>query len=855
MAKSAEKKKKPQKPAVRQVRFSLKYKITLLVFVLIILTAAAVSNLVIRMEDRVFRDQLADTTRVYMETFRKNAEYFYILDETGESTNTVYQPGRLIDFLKAFREVPSFRRAMLIDNSGNIQIDTEPDSLYGKVYDISMDRARALSSDGVTLFERIDTNTNESSRVVTNRRRSVETRTNRVELAAAGTNGEPPVVSNVVTRVTNEKVEIVTNRRTEIVVRMRTYEGWTPLYLPVLLENDSRLYITSNKGGGITTNSARFSLRESFSLVNDYMKLHESGRLFRTGMLGDEAVNGMMLARDFERLFSAMIGPAATNRDFGLSRATNAGISPDDFRFLRIVRKQLEEYRAGNDLLLSEPLVLQLVQTMQKMGLPQKDAARYLLLRQNQKKLFSNPDVFTEEQKANLRYLDFAERFAAGLLTPEGRPLPRFERLLSTMRNINPDYRKFFEPDAVVDRIRSLQTFALEASAYRDGTNVFSVWRTSPSADPREGENNFHLRLEQSFADIKAAYRVGTVRIILNLEKLRVEQKRIAGTVVDIAVMIILRVLVITFLFVGFLIAPLQLLSDETDAIARGDLDKRIEIASHDEIGQLADRFHLMAKSLKKYIQEVRDKARMEEELLTAKEIQDTLLPKSFPAVTGWNFSVHYEPESESGGDFYDFIPVDDTHFGIVVADVTGHGVRAGIVMAMFMSALRTFGAKRIDAGRVIRDINPILLRDTPPNMFASVFYGVVDHEKREMYYSIAGHNPGILYHPDDGQIRLMKTGGMPVGMVEGAIFDPLIELYKVPLRKGEIFLQYTDGITEAKSKADEEFGEDRFYAAIRKNYSADLDAMRDGIVADLKGFTAGAAQSDDITLMIMRVG
>jgi sigma-B regulation protein RsbU (phosphoserine phosphatase) len=148
------------------------------------------------------------------------------------------------------------------------------------------------------------------------------------------------------------------------------------------------------------------------------------------------------------------------------------------------------------------------------------------------------------------------------------------------------------------------------------------------------------------------------------------------------------------------------------------------------------------------------------------------------------------------------------------MADVTSHGVGAAMVMAILRSNLRTSAVRYgSNADKVLKEINPLIHRDTPSNMYASVFYGVFNHTSKELYYAMAGHEPGLIYNLKDGKNKEDERGRNPVGTANGMLFDPLIELSKVTLKSGDILIQYTDGVTEGKNQADELFGEQRFYA------------------------------------------
>lgn len=473
--------------------------------------------------------------------------------------------------------------------------------------------------------------------------------------------------------------------------------------------------------------------------------------------------------------------------------------------------------------------------------------------------------VFTEEfKKFYDMYLNRDKRVVvlAGVYIKQGIPMHIFSPRYN--RNYKNYYEKLFKN---LSRI-----YISDIRQYLYGDTI------SEKDDSLKGVISRDT-IDKIFQNMFGLFKIGSVRIVTEKKSVEAKQKEITNNAANIAIMIIIRVLILSFIIVALMVSPLGKLGEGTSemglAVAQighqistnpkdakillnsGVLDKTIDIKQSDEIGLLADRFNNMGKRIRHSFGEMIEKVRMEGELDLAREIQSALMPSpnKLPEIPGYEFSVYYEPESESGGDYYDFVTnIDDEHFGFIVADVTNHGVGAAMVMAVLRSATRTSAEKGNPPATVLKWINPILKRDAPTNMFATVFYALMNHKTKEMIYAVAGHEAGIILNLDNGKIKLLQTGAMPVGVMDSAIFDPMVKQYKVILQSGEIFIQYSDGITEAKSTEDEEFGDDRFYRSIKKNASEDIDAMRDGIIRDVKEWTVGAEQSDDITLFIMKI-
>ncbi|NPV00884.1 MAG: SpoIIE family protein phosphatase [Brevinematales bacterium] len=746
--------KETQKTGIRRMRFTLKIKITILVFFLLIFTIAITANFIIQYQNKILDDQMSETMSVYLNTFKQTVSSS-IFERNDRFT--------LQQFLTSYQSIPSFWMAMFVDNEGTIIVHSQPENI-----------GKPIAAKNQWLLE-------------------------------SGFEELPHLMNNSNAEGVNYYID-----------------GFLPVYL-----------------------SDEFGVSE----LNNFKKFYDQYKdreIFALDRYPDELRNNLSLIFLFDKLYTLVYNDKKELSALSQALMKDSGVTSSDIQFLRDMNKNFQDYMNGYEFDLKKDTIDRLVKILALYGMPDEAGKKYLDMK-DKNRLFVNKNLVNDRVKNELKFLTYLRQFLDRYVTSDKKTTEAFDK-------------------EIIDKVKKIKQsqmiwYPVKRSYY---TALFfqllDNLKNFEKAMTEDGTVSQFLA-ENTFRSVFNIYRLGSVRILLKMDKIQAEREKIANQTVDIAILFILRMLVVTFFVVSFIIRPLNTLAKGTDEIAGGlatgnidILDNDVLIKNHDELGQLADKFNIMTRNLKKAFLEVRDKARMEEELRIAMEIQTAILPSSLPELPGYQFAHYYEPQSESGGDYYDFLENDPDHLGIVVADVTNHGVGAAMVMAVLRSALRSAADQKMDPSRVLKHINPILLRDSPPNMFATVFYGVLDIKKSELIYSIAGHEQGILFNNDDKKMRLLKTGGLPVGIMDSAIFDPQIELFKATLRKGDYFLQYTDGIVEAKSATGEEYGNDRFYRAIMKYASDDLDSMCRGIIADLKEFTAKAPQSDDITLLIMKI-
>lgn len=374
-----------------------------------------------------------------------------------------------------------------------------------------------------------------------------------------------------------------------------------------------------------------------------------------------------------------------------------------------------------------------------------------------------------------------------------------------------------------------------------------SFWKESMSFS--HGNISLNKKfITQLSVSLLQRYKIAMVVLRVRKEQYETFIRRARNTTIDYSASIMLRTILLSIIFSSIFLKSLKSLMKGVDEIAAANFDNVIIIKGSDEFGQLADSLNNMALELK-------EKGRMQYELSVAKTIQDGLIPKSTPNIPGFSFAGYYQAQTETGGDYYDYLThIGKDHIGLVVADVSGHGVGAGLVMTMIRSVLRSSAETMGRASNVLKKINPIIYRDTSPNMYATMWYAILNTKTKVLNYSVAGHNAAIIYNPKKKTFHLLKTGGMPVGLQDSEVFDPIIESHAIQLQEGDILVQTTDGVTEAMNSDYEEYGEERLYACVKRMGNLPAEKIVNAIVDDIKKFTGDIPQSDDITLLVMKV-
>ena len=334
--------------------------------------------------------------------------------------------------------------------------------------------------------------------------------------------------------------------------------------------------------------------------------------------------------------------------------------------------------------------------------------------------------------------------------------------------------------------------------------------------------------------------------------------------VISAFVIIILLLFVISIKTTKSFVSPIVKLTNGVKEIAKGDLDKKLDIKTGDEIEVLADGVNNMTSDLKEYMKDfsnaAAEKERIATELNVAKNIQAGMLPSVDPDFSNnkeFDLAATMIPAKEVGGDFYDFYMLDESHLAVTVADVSGKGVGAALFMVISKTLLKDltmidaafFDGKEPDVASIVERANKFLYDNNEEKMFVTVFYGVLNLKTGEFVYVNAGHNPPMVRYQKDREFSFIRNEKRnPIIGVKRKI---KYQEYRLTLSPGDMIFFYTDGITEAMNSQRELYNEKRLKSAL-DNMSDECKAndIISTVYKDVKLHVGDAEQSDDMTLL-----
>jgi len=288
----------------------------------------------------------------------------------------------------------------------------------------------------------------------------------------------------------------------------------------------------------------------------------------------------------------------------------------------------------------------------------------------------------------------------------------------------------------------------------------------------------------------------------------------------------------------GRVIGVFNLESDREDVYHDGHLELLLAFAS-----QAA-----LAVERARTARERVERRRLERELAIARDIQRSFLPASAPRVPGFDLAGTSISHDQVGGDYYDFIAVSDTRLGLAIADVSGKGIPAALLMAGFRMSLLAEIRNEFAIRAVMRKVNQLLHESTERDRFVTAFYGVLDWRNGVLIFSNAGHNPPLLLRAD-GTGEGLSEGGVALGVLE----DTQYEERPVALADGDVLVMYTDGVSEAEDEHGEQFGPERIEAAVRAHREHTARELTQDIVAAVLDWAGEKGPGDDLTLIVIR--
>jgi len=344
--------------------------------------------------------------------------------------------------------------------------------------------------------------------------------------------------------------------------------------------------------------------------------------------------------------------------------------------------------------------------------------------------------------------------------------------------------------------------------------------------------------------------RIGTVYLQYSKASINKAISRAASRLVRLSAIALIIGAFISILLAHHITRPIAKLTMGARRIGQGDLDTRINVRSVKEIQLLADTFNEMVERLKDGQNALLEREKMHKELEIARNIQATLLPSRLPHLRNFELDAYYHPASEVGGDYFDLIRVDQKRIMIVVGDVAGKGVPGLVIMAMVRILVRSLAQRASDPASLLRHLNVLLLKDIKKNLFVTLFIGLLDTENNVLEFASAAHMPLVVFHCREKMVRMIGTDAKPLGIFSDEVFVKGLENKKIKLMPGDLFLQFTDGLSEMRNESGEEYSLERILQITADEAAGGARHLVAKLKEDLVKFRGQTAQSDDLTIV-----
>lgn len=262
-----------------------------------------------------------------------------------------------------------------------------------------------------------------------------------------------------------------------------------------------------------------------------------------------------------------------------------------------------------------------------------------------------------------------------------------------------------------------------------------------------------------------------------------------------------------------------------------------------------------LAPYVPEYVREITEQQRLEQELEIARGVQRSFLPRTVPRLAGIDVAAMCLAAEEVGGDYYDFILLDDHRLAIAIGDVSGKGIQAAFYMTLVKGAVQALAREYAGPVEVLQRLNDQFYENAPAGTFITMIYGVLDLNERSFTFARAGHNPLLVHRNGGGRPAALRPTGLAIGLTRTAEFTEQLRAVTLDLGPEDLLVFFTDGMTEATGRSREQYGEDRLAASLARAAAAHSAAeVLEGLKADIRTFTEGAARADDMTAVVLRL-
>jgi len=401
--------------------------------------------------------------------------------------------------------------------------------------------------------------------------------------------------------------------------------------------------------------------------------------------------------------------------------------------------------------------------------------------------------------------------------------------------------------DSIKNEVRAVLNDGVERNlANRSDTSSIEIVVAKDIGRKSEIYDFSKLVPSRARSDVK----VGVVIIGMGDDVIRSEIDKIKRYIIYIFLIFLAVSIIGAVLLSMIIIRPIRKLTHGASVIGKGDLDYRIEVNSSDELGKLAEEFNLMTAMIKEAKEKEIETRIMNEQLEIARDIQEGLNPMGFYNKRGVQIKGYTRAAKGVGGDYFDYIDIDDNRVGVLISDVSGKGVPASLVMVMIRTVFTTYiKRKDVDCASVVRAINDSLSADFAIDKFATLFFMIYDRSTGELSFSNAGHGPLFCYRASKNECTRTSLDGVPIGIMEDVDYKQA----KVKIYPGDMVILYTDGVTEMRNPEKEEFGLKRVRSLLLQNHELNANEFVDLLVEEVETFRKDAPPHDDMTLVVFK--
>ncbi|UCC43301.1 MAG: SpoIIE family protein phosphatase [Candidatus Zixiibacteriota bacterium] len=354
--------------------------------------------------------------------------------------------------------------------------------------------------------------------------------------------------------------------------------------------------------------------------------------------------------------------------------------------------------------------------------------------------------------------------------------------------------------------------------------------------------------------------RLGTIHLLYSTELIDSRLGQAAGRSWMLTSVLLVFGVIGIYLLSSYFVTPIVRIVQRVRRFSSGELETELPLDGAAEFLEISHAFNEMMTRVSRDRKTVIEREKMAKEIELVSQIQKTLLPRNLPQLPGLEVDAFYRAASMVSGDLYDVFPVSENRCCLAVADVSGKGVPASMVMSMLRTVIRIFADGCESPRDTLITVNDYLSNNMPPGMFITVLMAVFDASDSTLRFVSAGHNPLLHLHQGTQLVSRVNPSGMPLGMPTtlGRSFGESLQEVELRLQPGDLVLLYTDGITEATSRGGEQYGLDRLADLVLREAGRDsaerLQDVSGGIVNEIDTFSGFSKQNDDITFILARV-